>query len=460
MKPFSIGEIRKIINGDLVKGSDEMIITGVTDKPNFMYYRNTLFFIKAGSEKHWDAVKRCLPCAVVTSRYTEALESIDGCTVILVKNVLDAYWDIMRFYRNLFDIPVIAITGTTGKTTTKDMIIHILKQRYNVTGTERSSNGIDKNRIYLFRIDETTDAAVYETAVSHPGILAYDCKLFKPTIGIITNIGLDHTQGCKTADDYVNAKGEMLPGLGDNGILLINADDENTRKLDLKSFKGRIVTFGIKSPAHFNGSDVKYAENGMKFSLSFNHIKHAVFVPGYGEHMVYNALSSLALVHELGIGIDEGIERLKSFEKLPHHLQLMRGIGGCTIIDDTWNINPSSLKAAIEVLNNISNGRKKVLIVGDIWELGDLSVDIHRQVGDMIVDKAGLDVLITIGTLSAEIARRAEKRGFKGEIYTSQTIEGIYSLLKNKLDKDTIILIKFSGLRDKSILYLINYLKY
>lgn len=460
MKPFSVGEIRKIVKGDLVNGSDDLVITGAADLPNFMKEPNTLFFVKACSEKHWNAVKRCLPCAVVTSKYAETFKSIDGCTVISVKSVENAYWNFMDYYRGLFDIPVIAITGTTGKTTTKDMIIHILKQRYNVTGTERSSNGIDKNRMYLFRIDESTDAAVFETAVSHPGILSYDCRLFKPTIGIITNIGVDHTEGCKTVEDYIKAKGEMLPGLGDDGILIINADDENTKKLDLKSFKGRIVTFGIKNPAHFKGSGVKYCENGMIFSLAFNHMKYRAYVPGYGEHMAYNAISALALVHELGIGIDEGIERLQSFEKLPHHLQFMAGIGGCTIIDDTWNINPASLKAAVEVLNNISNGRKKVLIVGDINELGELSVEIHRQVGDMIMDTAGLDMLITIGPLAAEIAGRVQERGSKGEIYKFQTIDGIYSLLKNKLDGDTIVLIKFSGLRDKSILDLIQRLKF
>lgn len=459
MKPFSVGEIRKIVNGTLVKGSDDLIITGVTDIANFMQYKNTLFFVRNGREKHWNAVKRCLPCAVVTDSFAEALEHIDGCTVILVKNVEDAYWDLMRYYRNLFDIPVVAITGTTGKTTTKDMIIHILKQSYNVTGTEKTSNCLDKNRIYLFRIDESTDAAVFETAVSHPGVLAYDCRLFKPSIGIITNIGMDHMKGCKTMENYIKAKGEMLGGLGDNGTLIINADDENIKKLDIKSFKGRVITFGIKNPADFQGSDVKYGENGMEFSLLFNRMNYRVFVPGYGEHQVYNALASLAAVHELGIDIDTGIKRLRFFEKLPHHLQLMSGIGGCTIIDDTWNINPTSLKAAIEVLNNISNGRKKALIVGDIYELGNLSMAIHRQVGDMIVDMGGLDMLITIGSLAAEIAGRARERGFKGEIYNFQTIDGIYDLLKNKLDKDTIVLIKFSGLRDKSILSLIKRLK-
>lgn len=459
MRPFSIGEIRRIIKGDLVKGSDNLVITGATDVSNFMKDTNTLFFTKACSEKQWNAVKRCIPCGVVTSKYADTYKLIDGCTVISVKNVENAYWDLMEYYRKLFNIPVIAITGTTGKTTTKDMVIHILKQRYNVTGTDRSSNGIDKNRLYLFRIDESTDVAVLETAVSHPGILAYDCRLFKPTMGIITNIGVDHTEGCETVEDYIKAKGEMLPGLGDDGILIINADDENTKKLDLKSFKGRIVTFGIKNPAYFMGSDVRYVENGMSFLLSFSRINHRVFVPGYGEHMAYNALSAIAIVHELGIGIDEGIERLKSFEKLPHHLQFMAGIGGCTIIDDTWNINPTSLKAAVEVLNKISNGRKKVLIVGDINELGELSVEIHRQVGDMIMDTVGLDMLITIGPLAAEIAGRVQERGFKGEIYKFQTIDGIYSLLKNKLDGDTIVLIKFSGLRDKSILDLIQHLK-
>jgi UDP-N-acetylmuramoyl-tripeptide--D-alanyl-D-alanine ligase len=229
MRPYSAGEVADIVKGTVTRGNRNSIITAVLDDPDLMTNPNTLFFLKKNTEKHWDSIKKCPPCVVIAANKYEQFNSIDGCTVILVDNVDKAFWAFVEYYRGLFDIPVVAVTGTTGKTTTKDMIMHILSYYWDVVGTDKSGNTLAKNCRYLFGIGESTDAAVIETAVSHPGVLAHSCRMFKPTLGIITNIGIDHTEGCRNLEGYIKAKAEMLPGLGNNGVLLVNADDENTK---------------------------------------------------------------------------------------------------------------------------------------------------------------------------------------------------------------------------------------
>lgn len=452
MKPFSSEEIRKIVNGKLIQGRADLIIAKASYHIENMNESNMLLFLRTTNNINFEIISRYVPCVVVTDKNLEPLRSIDECAIILVENIEIAFWAFVYHYRKLFQIPVVAITGTCGKSTTKDMIKHILKNKLNVIGTYSSANSRTHHFHYLLLIDETTDVAVFETAVGKPGDLANSCKYFKPTIGIITNISLDHLEGCKTLDKYIKAKGELLSGISNDGVLIINADDENIKKLDLHIFKGCVVYFSINNSADFQAANIEFAENGMKFTLVNYQKKYQMFVPGYGKHQVYNALAALAAVHELGISMTEASVFLQTFRNLPLHIQVNPGINGSTIISDTWNTNPASLKAAIQVLSEISNGRKRIALIGDINALGETTLEIHRQVGDMIVETVGVDTLITIGPLAAEAANQALRVGFKGEIYKFPNVHGVYDLLKSELNSNAILLVKSAGYHDKTIL--------
>ncbi len=456
MKPFLVSEIRKLLDGTLIQGSDELLIrdakyySAMLNKPNSL-----LFAVKQKID--WGPIRKFSPCAVITDRVTEDLKSIDGCTIILVENVQTSYWKFVEYYRSLFQIPVVAVTGTSGKTTTKDMIKHILKSNFKVHGTNFSANGRPGHLTNLMGIDETTEVAVFETAIAAPGNILKSSKYFKPIIGIITNIGITHLDGCKTVESYIQAKGEMVTVL-DKGILIVNADDENSKRIGLSKFKGRIVYFGIHSPSHFQASDIQYGANGMDFVLTFQNIKYQMFVPGYGEHQVYNALAAFAAVHEMGIGMKEAVEALRTFKNMRAHLQLLRGIGGCMILDDTWNSNPTSLRAAFQTLNGIAKGRKRVALIGDIKALGNMEVEVHSQVGDMITE-LGVDRLITVGSMAEVIGKQASKKGLKGEIHAFSTTEGVYRFLEQVLDRNTLILVKCSS-KDIPIIDLVSKLKH
>lgn len=441
MRHFLVKEIRRIVDGRLVKGSDDLLITEATNRLGYMTRPNMLLFLKNKQNIDWNILRDASPCAVITDRIFGGFNTIDHCSVILVRDIDAAFWMFVDYYRSLSQIPVISVTGTSGKTTTKDMIMHILKADFNVHGTVDSFNHYVFAFHYLLGIDESTDVAVFETSVSGPGDIAYACKFFKPTMGIITNIGVAHLDGCSTPEAYIAAKAEMLSALAYDGVLIINADDKNTRKIHVERYEGRKVRFGIENPSEFRGSEIQYVNNGMKFTLIYRGLKYNVFVPGYGKHQVYNALAAIAATHELGVHIKDAVMRLKTFKNLPRHLELVNGIKGSLILDDTWNMTPSALTAAFETLNDISEGKKKVALIGELLRLGEYSDQIINQVTDMMIEQA-VDVLILTGATAGRISRQLIRKGTRSQVYSFPRPEDALQKVIKILDKDTVLLVK------------------
>lgn len=441
MRPFLVKEIRTIVNGRLYKGSDAFQIFDATYHIHRMKKTNMLFFPRTIKNIDWNILTNTSPCAIITDTVFPDLESMELCTIILVENTEDAYWKFVEYYRGLWEIPVVAVTGTSGKSTTKDMIKHILKANYKVHGTKGSVNSRTNHFSYLLGIDESTEIAVFEAAIGQPGDITNACKYFKPNIGIITNIGAAHLDLCKTKQAYIKAKAEMVSAISDNGILIINSDDENSKTIGLDKYRNRKIYFGIDNPSEFQGSNIEYANNGMKFKLTFNNLDHNIFVPGYGRHQVYNALAALAAVHELGVEIEEAAVQLETFKNLRLHMELTNGINGSLIIDDTWNLTPSSLIAAFETLNVISQGKKRVALIGEIQRLGEESVEILNQITDMMVEQE-VDILIAFGSTSEIISKQLKEKGSKTKVYSFPKPENALELTKSTLDKNTILLTK------------------
>lgn len=401
---------------------------------------HTLFFLR---RKRIDlsAIPDKLPLVVVTDKIFAEFMSLSELIVIKVDDVAEAYWRFVHYYRSLFDIPVVAVTGTCGKSTTKEMIKHILSGDQNIQATRSSENSRLLHLGYLLGIDDSTDAAVFETAIGAPNDVKTACRYFKPMLGIITNIGEEHLDHCKTLEAYIQAKAEMLNGLNNEGILILNADDEKIKTISLADYKGRVVYFGIKSFSDFYASNIHYGNEGMEFTLEFHKMKFPIFVPGYGEHQVYNALAAIAAVHELGIGITEAGERLKSFKNLKRHIEIVQGIVGSTIIDDTWSLNTTSLRAGLRVLNQMAQGKTRVLFFADIATLGEMSWEIHKLAGEFIA-KEGVDILVTVGDMTHQMADDAKTKGLMAKVYSLKDYNEAYELLKKILHKDCILLVK------------------
>ena len=459
MQPLLVKDIRQLLQGKLVKGSENWKVRDA------IYYnrhehmkRNTLMFVGRDNTINWNAINKKWPTLVISDKPESELKmALPNTTVMKVDSLVQAYWKFIDYYRGLFDIPVVTITGTCGKTTTKDMIKHILSKDHNVQASESSKNEPRRSLPYLMGIDENTDAAVFEHGLGNSGNIKHQCMIYQPTIGIITTIGVHHLDGCGSLEGYIKAKAEIVEGVKEGGTIILNADDENIKKIPLHSFKGKIIYFGTDMKSDFRASTIKYAENGMEFMLHVSNHTYEAFVPGYGEHQVFNALAALAAVNEMGIDIEEGISRLALFKNMKRHLEFSPGIGGSTIIDDTWTNNPTSIEAALKVMDTVGKGKNVILVLGDINRLGNFEKKYHREIGTLVA-KRNIHTLITIGSKAAEIARQAKHDGSKANIHIFQNVKGLKEVLDPILDHHALLLIK-GPMSSRSMIDFANSLK-
>lgn len=446
----------QVIEGTVIAGPKSIRIQHFSNRIKHMKNPHTAVFVKSRKKKIKQHRNRSSnPSAIIFDKRQSIDHYLPNIVYIQVDHIQRAYWKFVNHYRIMHDIPVFSITGTCGKTTVKEMIAHMLKSKYQVVATNKSRNGPKRNLHYLSQITNTTDVAVFETPVGFPGSLAKSCKYFQPTIGMITNIGVDHLNLFGTIENYTKAKGEIIQGLGNKGTLLLNADDERTKEISLRRFKGKLLYFGVQSPADYQASAIRYVPNGMRFTLEYQQLQYPVFIPGYGEHQVYNALSAIAAVHQMGFGISEAIDQLQTFKNINSHIETGIGYNGATVIDDTWNSNPTSIEACLKVLENIGANKKKIAVIGSISWLGDNESDIHRAVGKMIANYE-IDTLITYGQLAQHIAEGA--KGMTGEIFTCQTADALEKTLLPLLDKEIIVLLKTS-MKDYTLKTLVSKVK-
>ena len=405
--------------------------------------KNTLLFVRRSETIDWKELHDKAPIVIVSDKPDSELKpEFPQITVIKVKSVIQTYWKFITYYRNLFDLPVVAITGTCGKTTTKEMLKHILSMEMSsVQASVSSKNEPRQSLPYLMGIRNETKAAVFELGLGNTGNIKHQCMIYQPTIGMITNIGVHHLDGCNDLDGYIHAKAEIVDGIKPNGTLIINADDENTKRIKLNAFKGTIVTFGIHNEADVRASDIAFTKRGMKFNVHMDNKTYNAFISGFGEHQVYNVIAVLAVIRTMKLSIPKAISRLRTFEQMARHLQFSDGINGSTIIDDTWTNNPTSIEAALNVIKEIGKNKKVILVLGDINRLGNFESKYHREVGSLVA-KQSVHTLVTIGKKAQEIAKQALAEGTTAKVYSFQKIEGVLDIVMPQLDRGTLLLIK------------------
>ncbi len=459
LQNIRVKDIRTLLQGELLNGSEQWLVKhAIYYNRHDLTHSNTLMFVNRSDAVNWNEIDNKGPSLVISDKSsTELKNALTNTTVIKVKSNVQAYWKFIEYYRNLFQIPVVALTGTCGKTTTKEMIKHIASKDWNVQASVSSKNEPRQSLPYLTGIDETTEAAVFELGLGNTGNIKHQCMIYQPTIGIITNIGVHHLDGCKNLEGYIKAKSEIVEGITKGGTLIINGDDENTKKVPLHMFKGKIITLGIQEQADYRASKIQFTKNGMRFVMQVLDEKFNVFVPGYGEHQVYNALAAIAAVKEMGMTINHAIARLRTYKPMARHLEFSTGIGECTIVDDTWTNNPTSVEAALKVLDTIGKGKKVILVLGDIKRLGNFEEKYHREIGSMVA-KRNIQTLITIGKRAEDIAKQALKDGTNAEVHIFKDVTGVLDVLKPKLDPETIVLIK-GPMSSRSMIEFANNLK-
>lgn len=338
-----------------------------------------------------------------------------GALLLAVPDTLRAYQQLAAHHRSRFAIPVVAVTGSNGKTTTKDMVAAVLAERGTVLKTEGNLNnrvGVPRS---LLGLSGRHEAAVIELGVDQVGQTTRLCEIVRPTIGIITNIGPDHLEFFGTVEASAQSKAEMLDLMPPDGAVVLNADDAYYDYLAARA-RCRVLSFGLSATAEVRAQEVAHdAERGMRFQLVLpgrtRHPHVALRVPG--SHNLSNALAAAAVGHLLGmsgIAISRG---LATFRPASMRSEVSR-TGGVTIINDCYNANPTSMKAAVDLLVGVGVGRRTIAVLGDMLELGVHSPDLHREVGAH-VGRKGVDVLISVGELGRGLAEGARSGGLPPE---------------------------------------------
>ena len=445
MKSLFLLDIVVQIGGKIVQGSGNPLIQNVVYRPKKIVDQSLLFYRYQDMKIENKVVQKYKSVVIVTDRIDLIKNLPEDVILIQVLNIEEAYWKFVHFYRHLFKIPVVGITGTCGKTTTKQMVKHILRKYYKVHSTFLSNNQRSLNLQYLLGINDETEAAVFEMPVASPGYLTNTIRYFQPQIRILLNIDVYHLTDSKTPEAYMKGKAEIINDLDLNtGVIILNADDENIKKvLDVSSFEN-VVYIGLSEYCDYKAKEIRYSNGGMKFTLEHQGQSYPVFVPGYGKPNVYNGLAAIAAAVSAGMNVQECCERLASFKQMKEHLQFLEGERGCTIIDDTWNAAPLSMASALEVLQETSNSKMKIALLGYMPQLGDseYAEEQYARMGEKVVETQ-VNLLFVVGQEAIEIGRKALELSMDpSKVYFCNSGTEIYSFIKPYLNKKTTILLK------------------
>lgn len=377
----------------------------------------------------------------------------DDAVIIEVENTEIALGDIAKKYKEKFDIPYIGITGSVGKTTTRDMVYSVVSKQFKSLKNEKNLNNQFGVPLTLFNLDETHECAVIEMGMSGFKEIEYLADVVEPDIGIITNIGLSHVERLGSQDGILNAKMEITTNFKESNTLIINGDDPYLKKVDVNKGEYRVIRVGFEDHNDIKCIHYHMMESGCIFECEVNGEVGEYILPISGKHNIYNAMAAIAVGVSLGMDKRKIREGLRDFKLTAMRLDIIENDkSGITIINDTYNASPDSMKASLDILSLYN--RRKVAILGDIFELGEYTEQGHRSVGAYSVNKA--DVLVLVGDSAKYIAEEALKQGFRPSLvyhYDNKEDIKLNEILKEK----DVVLVKAS--RGMGLEYVVERIK-
>jgi len=355
--------------------------------------------------------------------------------LILVEDTLKAFQDIAKYHRKNKNIPVIALTGSVGKTTTKDMLHAVLSKKYNVLKTEGNFNnhiGVPKT---LLRLDNH-NMAIIEMGMNHAGEMSVLSQIACPDLAIINNIGYSHIGNLGSRENILKAKLEITDALSKDGKLIVNNDDEYLSTLD----NDNLIKFGIKNPSDLTAYDIEIDDTTTKFKVSINNQEYDFILPLPGEHFVYNALAAITVGNIYGISPIDMADSLKNMSFTKMRMDIIEK-NSIKIINDAYNASPDSMKASLNSLIAVK-GDRKIAVLADMLELGEFSESIHFEIGKSI-DKEKIDYVWAYGNDAIEIINGALNNGIKNAKFFNDK-EMLIKEVKELLQPNDCVLIKGS----------------
>jgi UDP-N-acetylmuramoyl-tripeptide--D-alanyl-D-alanine ligase len=358
---------------------------------------------------------------------------------IRVENTHDAMGALAKYYRQKFDIPFVGLTGSVGKTTTKDMIANVLAQKYNVLKTEGNFNNDIGVPLTLFRLEDSHECAVIEMGMNHFNEISYLTNIVCPDIAVITNVGVSHIENLGSREGILKAKCEIFESMKPDSPKILNGD--NDMLISVKDKYENIVYFGTENtdfPVYADNIEENGIE-GIDCIIHYGIDVVPVSIPLPGRHNVSNALSAAAVGFKLGLDAVQIKNGIESFKPTGGRMDIVK-TDRYTIINDVYNANPASVEAGIDVLSKAKG--KTCCVLGDMLELGDYAKSLHSEVGEYAVDK-GIDVLVCIGELSENMYKAAiVKRAI--DVYYFASVDEFKEKAESLIEVGMTVLVKAS----------------
>jgi len=442
-------EIIAATKGTLISGNPEGVFEGLSTNSEDVI-RGNLFIPLIGDRFNGhsfipDAIKNGASGLLVQKGEGEITGKVSGdVAVVLVDDTLHALGGIANLWRNKFTIPVIAVTGSSGKTTTKEMIATVAGFSGNILKSKGNYNNLVGLPLSLLELRPGHEMAVIEMGTNRRGEIKRLTAIAEPDIGVITNIGPAHLEGFGSVDVVMEEKGDLFFNMRDNAVAIINRDDEFSRIL-ADRWMGRNISFGIDENAFVRAERIfMRGERGVSFTLEMGGIGKGIDMTVVGRHNIYNALACAAACQAMGIEYDLICNGLSAFRQIQGRMDVNRLKSGSIVIDDTYNANPASVMEALKALSDLKENNESIVIFGDMLELGEEAERLHEKIGRAMAD-TGVGSVFLRGDFAGAVARGAIEGGLREDhIYFAETPDRIMKTLRSLLREGDWILVKGS----------------
>lgn len=375
---------------------------------------------------------------------THGIPAVDSKNLLICGDPLQFLQNLAKLVRQNMNIPVIAVTGSTGKTTTKDLIYSILQEELKTLKTAGNYNNEIGVPLTLCGLEKSHAALVVEMGMRGLGQIDFLCELARPTHGVITNIGMVHAELLGSQEKIAQAKGELLRHIPSQGAAFLNIGAKELLQPWIEGCKGEIFWYGLDEKADVYGTNLlRDSQGGISFQVHWQGESHPIKLNLPGEHNVENALAAIAVARSLKISWAAIQKGLAGAELTGMRLEIETNSQGVKIINDTYNANPTSMAAAVKVLGE-SSGKRKIAVLGDMYELGVYVEEGHKRIGQILLAE-GIDLLVAVGELGRLIGTGALEAGMPEEkVIFAKTNEDALKSLGNKLAEGDIVLVKGS----------------
>ena len=444
MQALTLRQLLEAVNGTLLGDFDDLDAQAVQVSTDSRNITPGCLFIPLEGERFdghsfIQAALEAGAAGCLTARERESY--LPGRFYIKVRSTQRALWELARYYKKLFPIPFIAVTGSVGKTTTKDMTAAVLGARFCVHKTEGNFNNDIGVPLTLLRLEAQHEVCVVELGMDHAGEIDNLARLVEPDMALITNIGDAHIENLGSRENIFKAKCEIFPHLKRDGLAVLNGDDPLLASLE-GTLAQRTVFVGEGEGLDYTARDLSSDGAGHLFCrVKTPRSQFEANIPALGSHMIYPPLMAAAVAEALGMAPDEIIRGIGAFLPTKMRMNIVRCKGDIVILNDAYNANPQSMRAAAAVLGD-AQGRRKVAVVGDMKELGPGSEQFHRAVGGYFA-QSGADRLIAIGELARFMAEGAQEAGLDQADYFP-TLDAARNALSREVRAGVTILVKAS----------------